>query len=66
LSPDLALLDAGAAQGPLLKFEEKLPSPITERHGLGSRESSPALSIKFTRGAKGTLKLATGQGLRGS
>lgn len=41
LSPDLALLDAGAAQGPLLKFEEKLPSPITERHGLGSRESSP-------------------------
>jgi hypothetical protein len=38
LSPDVALLDAGIAQGPLLKFEEKLPSPITEGHGLGFGE----------------------------
>jgi hypothetical protein len=38
LSPDLALLDAGIAQESLLKFEQKLPSPITERHGLGSGE----------------------------
>jgi hypothetical protein len=38
LSPDLALLDAGIAQKPLLKLEEKLPSPVTERHGLGSGE----------------------------
>ena len=41
LSPDLALPDAGADQGPLLTFEEKLASSITERHGLGSGEPSP-------------------------
>jgi hypothetical protein len=38
LSPDLAFLDAGIAREPLLKFEEKLPSPTTEGHGLDSGE----------------------------
>jgi hypothetical protein len=37
LSPDLALLDAGA-QGPLIEFEEKLSSQIVERNGLSSGE----------------------------
>jgi hypothetical protein len=38
LSPDLALLDAGIAQGSLTKFEEKPSSSITEQHGLGSEK----------------------------
>jgi hypothetical protein len=38
LSPDLALLDTGIVQGPVVKVEEKLPSTITKRHGLGSGE----------------------------
>jgi hypothetical protein len=38
LSPALALLATDIVQGHELKFEEKLPSAVTERHGLGAGE----------------------------
>jgi hypothetical protein len=38
LSPALALLATDIVQGHELKFEEKVPSAVTERHGLGAGE----------------------------